>query len=547
MKYIKGTYSSSTKGHSSNVNLTVDFDSDKIKNVSINVEGETSQRNKDVVSQLSAQILKKQNDSLDAVTGATETSNAVRRALTDCIKQATGETENQTKTPLKDGTYTETVPSYSLIAPMTGEVTIKNNKIKNIKITSEKDSQTSPWFHVAEKKFIPRLIESQSLDTDTVTGASVSSGAIKAIAEKAIKDAGGNSDEWHTPVTKKNDTVEKKDFDVIIVGLGGSGILSYCAAAKSGAKVFGLDAAARIDGNSISTSGPMVVNSKIQSKKYNDGKDNIDPEDLYNTWIDYVKTDKKAAVIKKAIYEDGPALDYYMKNFGFSFDSPAFGMPAGYFPSFVRQDWTKEWTVYTAKDNKWYSAGQPVHIDQYQNALDKAKGMNPVNDYQLELAAKDFIKDNSGKVIGVKAVSYDGTTYNIYGKAVILASGGFVDNNQMMKDIYGHTCHTFGSTKAFYYIFNLFITIFMYFIGQKWEIHCSWCIYRLAIKSHSPASFTTCFRNLHNCLITTTLHCTGNFPKLGNKFIIINSKLRTIFCPRNCGTTFSSDIDIFSN
>ena len=151
MKYTKGTYSSSAKGHSSNVNLTVNFDSDKIKNVSINVEGETSQRNKDVVSQLSAQILKKQDDSLDAVTGATETSNAVRRALTDCIKQATGDTENQTKTPLKDGTYTETVPSYSLIAPMTGEVTIKNNKIKNIKITSEKDSQTSPWFHVAEK------------------------------------------------------------------------------------------------------------------------------------------------------------------------------------------------------------------------------------------------------------------------------------------------------------------------------------------------------------------------------------------------------------
>ena len=58
MKYTKGTYSSSAKGHSSNVNLTVNFDSDKIKNVSINVEGETSQRNKDVVSQLSAQILK---------------------------------------------------------------------------------------------------------------------------------------------------------------------------------------------------------------------------------------------------------------------------------------------------------------------------------------------------------------------------------------------------------------------------------------------------------------------------------------------------------
>lgn len=209
-----------------------------------------------------------------------------------------------------------------------------------------------------------------------------------------------------------------------------------------------MEAAAGIGGNSMSTSGPMVVNSKIQSQKYNNGKDNIDEQDLYQTWMDYVQTDKKADVIKQAIKEDGPALDYYMENFGFSFDGAAFGQPAGYYPSFVRPDWTKEWTIYSADNNHWYSVSEPDHLPTFQKALDKAKGMNSANDYQVELRAKKFIKNSAGKVVGVEAESYDGSKYEVYGKAIILASGGFIGNKQMMKEVYGHTCQVFGSTVA---------------------------------------------------------------------------------------------------
>ncbi len=449
MKIMKnGKFTSKAKGHNSDVDLTIRLSDGRIEDVDINVEGESSSRNDAVVAQLSKQIIEKQSDNLDAVTGATETSNAVRRALTNCLSQAQGSDSISKKKSLKDGVYEETVPSYSLIAPMTGRVTIKDNTIKDIEIISEKDSQGSPWFKRAQSKLIPRLLESQSLDTDAITGASASSGAIKAIIEKAINDAGGNSDQWHTPVAKKDNTVVKKGYDVIVVGLGGSGILSYCSAADNGARVFGIEAAGGIGGNSISTSGPMVVNSKIQSKKYNDGQDNINEKDLYDTWIDYVKTDKKADVIKKAIEEDGPALDYYMKKFGFSFDGAAFGMSAGYYPSFVRPDWDKEWTIYSADNNHWYSESEPDHLPTFQNALDKAKMMNPANDYQLELKATEFIKDNENKVIGVRAKSYDGTKYEVYGKAIVLASGGFIGNKEMMRQVYGHTCHVFGSTVA---------------------------------------------------------------------------------------------------
>ena len=144
--YQDGKFTSTAKGHSSDVDLTITLTNGKIKDVKIDVEGESSSRNDAVVSQLTNQILEKQNDSIDAVSGATETSNAVRRALTDCLNKASGQNGNVIKSELKDGVYEETVPSYSLIAPMTGKVTVKDNRIKDIKITSEKDSQGSPWF-----------------------------------------------------------------------------------------------------------------------------------------------------------------------------------------------------------------------------------------------------------------------------------------------------------------------------------------------------------------------------------------------------------------
>ncbi|WP_281829289.1 FMN-binding protein [Lactobacillus amylolyticus] len=450
-KYQKGTYLSKAKGHSSDVDVKVELNDDAITDVDIKIEGESESRTKGITSKLKQQILSKQNADIDAVSGATETSNAVRRALSACLNQAMGKTE-QEKKPLKDGTYRESTLSYSTTDPMVGEVEIKDNQIKDVKIVSEGDSKTSQWFGVAQNKLIPRLIKEQSLDVDAITGASASSGAIKTITEKAIVDAGGNADEWHTPVVKKHDVKELTGFDVIVVGLGGSGILSYCAAAKSGAKVFGLEAAGEIGGNTISTCGPMIVNSKNLSQKYNDGKDNIDAKDLYQTWMKYVGNDTKEKVIRKAIDEDGEAIDYYMDNFGFSFGSPVFGAPAGFLPSFflpsfVRRDWTKEWIAYTAKNNKWYTTG-PDHADQYHNALNKAKAMNQKNDYQLELRAEKMLTDDKGNAIGVQAQSYDGTTYKIYGKAIILASGGFIGNAKMMKDVYGAACHVFGSAVA---------------------------------------------------------------------------------------------------
>ena len=444
--YTAGTYTGSSAGHSSDVVVEAVFSDSAIESVTIDASGETESYGQAATEELVSQFLDAQSAEIDGVTGATETSDAAKRAMQQAIDQAMGTTSEEVAT-LTDGTYSAKASSYGTKGQMEGEVTISGGAITDIVITSESDSQTGQWFGVAQEKLIPRIIESQSLAVDSITGATTSSGAIKSIVAQAIEQAGGNPDDWYKEVEKKSDTVTLEDYDVIVVGLGGSGILSYIAAADEGASVFGIEAAGEIGGNSVSTYGPMVVNSENLNAKYNNGEDNLDPDDVYQTWLEYVGTDEKADIIYRTIYENGEIMDYYMDTFGFSFVGKAFGGESGYLASFVRPDWDKEWIVFTAdEDNtKWYDLG-PDKLWQFQNALDQAKAMNEKNDYQLELTADELIFDESGNVVGVHAVSYDGTQYEVYGKTVILATGGFLGNDEMMNEVFGSTINAVGDT-----------------------------------------------------------------------------------------------------
>lgn len=441
-KYKAGTYTGEAKGHSSTVKATVEFSADAIKNVTLDLSGETASIGQAAGDQLKKNIMNKQSGDIDSVTGATETSGAVSRAVKDAVNQALASKDAAAKQAVKDGVYTESAASFGFTGDMVADVTFKDGKISDVSIKSETDSSTGQWFGKAKEKLIPRIIDAQSIGIDSITGATTSSGAIKSIVAKAIDAAGGKSDEWYTPSQKSTEVKKLDGYDVIVVGLGGSGILSYCSAADSGAKVFGMDAAAGLGGNSSSVYGPMALNSKNLAAKYNNGQDYINEDEVYSKWIEYTG-DEKADVIKKAVYESGSALDYYMDKFAFSFD----GMKSGMLGSFVYPQWNKEWTVYTADQNnsKWYILG-PDHTFQFQIALDKAKKINDKNDYQLELRATDLLTDKDGNITGVKAVSYDGTTYEISGKSVILATGGYLGNQDMLKDNYGSTVHALGDT-----------------------------------------------------------------------------------------------------
>lgn len=62
---------------------------------------------------------------------------------------------------------------------MTCDVTFEGGKITDIQVTEESDSATGEWFASAQELFIPRVVESQSLSVDAITGATTSSNAIR--------------------------------------------------------------------------------------------------------------------------------------------------------------------------------------------------------------------------------------------------------------------------------------------------------------------------------------------------------------------------------
>ena len=444
--YTAGTYEAEASGMNPGVKVSVTVDESAITDVTLDVSGETAEIGGAAAEELTARIMEAQSADFDGVSGATLTSDAVKLALTDCLNQASG-AETAEKKAVADGTYSGRATSFSYTGMMTCDVTFEGGAITDIKVTEESDSGTGEWFASAESLLIPRLIEAQSLEVDAITGATLSSNGIKSCVAAAIDAAGGDSMQWHDPIEKSTETVVIDGYDVVVVGMGGSGILSYCSAADQGASVFGIEAAGKIGGNSACTYGPMALNSQYLKDLYNNGEDYINADDVYKVWMEYVESDEKADVIEKAVYNSGSALDYYVENFGFEFRGMEPMIGTGMLGSFAVPEWTMEWTVYSAdNDNTSWNVLGPNKTFQFLRALDIANEKNEKNAYMTELTATELIFDEDGNAVGVKAVYYDGTSYEIYGKSIILATGGFVGNAEMMNEVYGSTINTYGVT-----------------------------------------------------------------------------------------------------
>ena len=89
-KYTPGTYTGTAQGLESEVTVTMTFDETSITDVVIDVSGETQGIGADIGDTMKEAILSAQSAQVDAVSGASITSNAVKTAAADCIAQAQG-------------------------------------------------------------------------------------------------------------------------------------------------------------------------------------------------------------------------------------------------------------------------------------------------------------------------------------------------------------------------------------------------------------------------------------------------------------------------
>ena len=163
-----------------------------------------------------------------------------------------------------DGTYTKTVTAMQ--GPMTLEMTIKDGKIEEVRVTDE--VETPGIGSVAAKAIPERIQREQSVSVDVVTGATFTSLIIMGTVQEMLKEAGLDVASFKKEAEKPAPEDKTLDADVVIVGGGGAGLASAVSAAKQGASVILIEKTGFLGGNSIVSGGIYNAPDPALQDKY---------------------------------------------------------------------------------------------------------------------------------------------------------------------------------------------------------------------------------------------------------------------------------------
>lgn len=436
-KYTAGTYEATAQGYGGSVTVTMTVDADSITDVKAVGENETEGVGSKAIEQLPGAILEAQSCEVDGIAGATFSSDAVLAAAKDCLAQASGTQAEPASVKMAPGTYTGQGTGFRVSEPITVNVTVSENEILDIQVDQVNTSEKPSILQSVVDLMLPRILENQSVAVDAITGATASSNGVKQAITDALTQAleAGGSDAsaisaFQTAPAKSTETITL-DTDVLVVGMGGSGVAAALSAAENGASVLAIDKAGKYGGTSELTSGPMAINvpSQVEAEIADwpnpvtgetetkpAGADLIDAEALYEDWLAYTTIDgvqtAKPEMIRIMIDESG-YTDDWLTQYGFSFD-PAIGFAGN------------SWAAFTP-----HTGAKALTESFFDSVIGHFEEMG--GSYMLETEVYDLIYDEAtNQVTGVLARSTaDGTEYVINAKAVVLATGGYAGSAEM--------------------------------------------------------------------------------------------------------------------
>ena len=299
------------------------------------------------------------------------------------------------------------------------DVTLENSAITGIEVTSSNETQGIGT--VAIDKLIPEIIETQSVALDAVSGATRASEGLLAAVTAALESSGADMTGFQTAPEKAvaGETVVQHR-DIVVVGAGPAGMTAGIYAAEGGADVLVLEKMSTVGGaGAISSGATDSYGSQFAKEK--------GIEDS----AEQLKADMTTAGHG---YNQEDLVDLFIDNAGETFDwlvslGVEYGDPT---PS-------EEHSV----NRVFLATGSGVSIT---NAIEKRCEEAGV-EILLETKAMELITQD-GKVTGVKAEGSDGTAYEIYADAVVLATGGYGANSDLLTDslaatpYYGAACST---------------------------------------------------------------------------------------------------------
>ena len=349
------------------------------------------------------------------------------------------------------GEYTGTAKGMS---DVTVTLTLKDSIITDVK--AEGPGETDGIGTKALESLPAAMVEGNTLNVDSISGATVTSDAIKAAAAEALKSAGLNPDDYQTKAEAQKAEDIEKEADIVIIGAGGAGMTAAVTAAKQGRTVIIVESQSSAGGNSVRATGGM----NAADTPYQDTNEFGEAAGVEKT---LAAAEKHAdhAEIQKLASEVKAQWEAYQAS------------PEGYFDSVELMELdtliggkgtNDPELVETLAENsadsiEWLSSigADLKNVAQFGGASVK-RIHRPVNDegktvsvgsYLVPIleknvedagveimyettATKIIMKD--GKAAGIEATGKTGNTVTVHADAVILATGGFGANNDMVAE-----------------------------------------------------------------------------------------------------------------
>ena len=323
--------------------------------------------------------------------------------------------------------------------------------------TAEGKDETEGVGSQAIAKMPGEIAESGSIAVDGVSGATITSTAIKEAAAAALTAAGLNPDDYKTAV-ENNATAEDStvDADVVVVGAGGAGMTAAITAAAEGKSVVILESQSMVGGNSVRATGGMNAGKTVYQDE-NEFGESAGVEKTLKTAAEKYPDNETITALAKTVSEQWAA---YQANPTGYFDSvelmeldTMIGGKGINDPELVETlcansadaiDWLDEHGITLHNVSSFGGAsvkrihrpvnaeGKTVSVGSYMIPLLEENCEKAGVKMMLDTTATEILTDANGAAVGVKATGASGETVTVNAKAVVLATGGFGANLDMV-------------------------------------------------------------------------------------------------------------------
>ena len=352
-------------------------------------------------------------------------------------------------------TYTVEAFGHDKENPVKVTLTIKDKTITKVEVDAS--HETNGIGSKAAETMPGAIVAANSLEVDGVSGATQTSKAIIEAATAALKQAGLEPSDL---VSKNTSTTKAKDIeetvDVVVVGAGGAGMTAAITATDAGKKVIVVESQPIAGGNSVRSTGGMNA-AKTPYQDKNEFAEAAGVEKTLATAAEKFADNETITALAATVKAQWEA---YQANPQGYFDSvelmeldTLIGGKGKNNPELVKalaenSAAAIEWLASIGADVKNVGAFGGASVKRIHRPVNADGKVTAVGAYIVPILEKNlqdrnvqFLFDTTaneiimkdGKAVGIKGTGKDGHKVTINAKSVVIATGGFGANAEMVE------------------------------------------------------------------------------------------------------------------